>query len=290
VITELISLPFATAPRETLYHYTSFSGVLGIVGTRMLRASDIRYMNDSAEMRHTADLVRHEIGRRLAAGDDHPRLLNQFQDWISQRVISGHMLFGASFRANGNLLSQWRGYSVHGKGVSLGFAPEHIIGCAAAQGFQVGQCLYDPAQQRELITRLIDAIETIAAQQDEAGERRPGDPYQAVFEAVEADILRLAALLKHPSFEEEQEWRIVSPVVTEICEAPIRFREGASMLVPYYEFQLWTDTRPMQLEHVWLGPTSHSNQSMTSLDMYLRQQGVFPSRGISYCQIPYRQK
>ena len=39
------------------------------------------------------------------------------------------VLFGASFRANGNLLSQWRGYAVHGKGVSIGFNPREIVRC-----------------------------------------------------------------------------------------------------------------------------------------------------------------
>ena len=48
---------FATPPRETLYHYTSLTGVLGIVGSAELRASDIRYMNDSTELRHTLDLL-----------------------------------------------------------------------------------------------------------------------------------------------------------------------------------------------------------------------------------------
>jgi hypothetical protein len=45
------------APRETLYHYTSLSGLLGIIDGSELRASDIRYMNDSAELRHMLDLI-----------------------------------------------------------------------------------------------------------------------------------------------------------------------------------------------------------------------------------------
>ncbi len=111
---------FTTAPRETLYHYTSLSGLLGIIGSRELRASDIRYMNDSAELRHTLDLLNRQVTRRILSGVDHPEVLNAFLDWLSRRIVSGPMLFGGSFRANGNLLSQWRGYSVHGKGVSIG--------------------------------------------------------------------------------------------------------------------------------------------------------------------------
>src|SRR5690606_15153305 len=38
---------FATPPRETLYHYTTLSGLLGIVDSAELRCSDILYMTDS---------------------------------------------------------------------------------------------------------------------------------------------------------------------------------------------------------------------------------------------------
>jgi len=35
-------------------------------------------------------------------------------------------VIAVSFRANGNLLSQWRSYSALGKGVSIGFDPDTL--------------------------------------------------------------------------------------------------------------------------------------------------------------------
>ena len=121
---------FSTEPQGTLYHYTSLSGLLGILSSGELRASDVRYMNDSAELRHTLDLVTSHVTRRIVAGTDSPDLLDQFLAWLSHRIVGGSLLFGASFRENGNLLSQWRGYSGHGKGVSLGFNPRWLLHCA----------------------------------------------------------------------------------------------------------------------------------------------------------------
>lgn len=106
---------FADRLREKLYHYTSFRGLLGIFDSRVLWASDVRYLNDSAEMKHSADLIRDDVTRRLAEGHSNPKLLNQFLEWVSCRITNGHILFGASFRSNGNLLSQWRSYSALGK-------------------------------------------------------------------------------------------------------------------------------------------------------------------------------
>lgn len=294
MIKDITEKLYADIPRETLYHYTSFSGLLGIVDKRALWASDIRYMNDSAELKHTADLIRKEVTQRIAAGHSDARLLNQFLDWVAHRITNGHLLFGASFRSNGNLLSQWRGYSRLGKGVSIGFEPDYILKCAQAQSFQIGRCVYDPAEQQQLIIRVVDAVEALARERHpQAGAGMPGSalPYHDLFQQIESDLLRIAAVLKHPAFEEEAEWRIVSPAITDFMRAPVLFREGASNLIPYVEFEFAAQgDRPIAIEHMFLGPTANINISMNSLNMYLIKNGVSPRQGIEYCSIPFRQK
>ncbi len=294
MIQDITAKLYSDTPRERLYHYTSFTGLLGIVGSKALWASDIRYMNDSAELRHTADLIRGEITKRIDAGHPRPDLLNQFLDWVTHRITNGHMLFAASFRSNGNLLSQWRGYSRLGKGVSLGFNPDYIVSCATRQSFQIGKCIYNCDQQERLIRRVVDAVEALAREDDgkASGEKQAGDrSYQGVFQLIESDLLRIAAILKHPSFREEEEWRIVSPVVTDYVKAQVLFREGTSMLVPYIQFDLLAESHAfIELEHLFLGPTPNITISMNSLAMFLAKSGIQPNKGISYCQIPYRAK
>ena len=283
---------YADIPMGTLYHYTTFSGLLGIVRSRALWASEIRYMNDSAELRHTADLIKAEAGERINSGHANSSLLSQFVDWVAHRITSGHMLFGASFRSHGNLLSQWRGYSSPGKGVSLGFCPEYILRCAERQRFMIGKCIYEPTRQRMLIRQVVDAVERLAAGLT-GGERTAAERsalYREAFTAVETDLLRIAAILKHPSFREEKEWRIVSPVIINTIEAPVHFREGHAMLVPYIEFAIGLDDKPLVMDHLFLGPTANINISMNSLKMFLEQNGIVPKRGIDYCQIPFRQR
>jgi len=291
-IERLTGALYADIPQGVLYHYTTFTGLLGIVQGRVLWASDIRYMNDSAELRHTADLIQTEVRERIDGGHPNPHLLTQFVDWVSHRITNGHLLFGASFRSQGNLLSQWRGYSVPGKGVSLGFSPDAILRCAEKQQFRVGRCIYEPARQRLLIRQVVDAVETLAGRlamgETTAGER--SGRYRLAFAEIETDLLRIAAILKHPSFREEKEWRIVSPVIANDAEAPILFREGHAMLVPYIEFDLSQGGQPLALDHLYLGPTANINISMNSLKMFLEQNGICPKRGIDYCQIPFRQR
>lgn len=291
MIRDITEKLYSDTPQERLYHYTSFTGLLGIVGSRALWASDIRYMNDSAELKHTADLIRAEINHRIGAGHARPDLLNQFLDWVTHRITNGHMLFASSFRSNGNLLSQWRGYSRLGKGVSLGFDPEYILQCANRQSFQIGRCIYNCEHQAQLIRQVVDAVEALAEEHDRNGDGQEhnGNSYRSIFHMVESDLLRIAAILKHPSFREEEEWRIVSPVITDYVEMPVLFREGTSMLVPYILFELMArDDSPICLDHLFLGPTPNITISMNSLTMFLSKNGIKPAKGLSYCQIPFR--
>ena len=294
MIRDITKKLYSDIPKETLYHYTTFAGLVGIVNSQVLWASDIRYMNDSAELKHSADLIRMEITQRITAGHAKPNLLNQFLEWVTHRITNGHMLFATSFRSNGNLLSQWRGYSKMGKGVSLGFNPNYILGCAREQSFQIGKCIYDLSDQRRLIKQVVDAVEYLAQEHcknSDTTEKHSSQTYYDVFEKIESDLLRIAAILKHPSFQEEEEWRIVSPALTDYVTSPVLFREGTSMLVPYVEFKLLQEkNKPIALEHIFLGPTPNINISMNSLIMFLAKNGVNPEKGISYCEIPYRQR
>lgn len=295
MINEITDKLFSGSPAPTLYHYTTFSGLMGIVENRAIWASEVRYMNDSAELRHTAQLVKEEVGTRITQGHKNPALLNEFQNWIINRISSDQLLFATSFRSNGNMLSQWRGYSSIGQGVSIGFNSEFLLKCCDHKNFKIGHCIYDPTEQKTLIAELLDGIEELAnadqiqqnAQQKEIDATQH---YRKVFEEVESHILEIAAILKHPSFEEEDEWRIVSPIITRIEEADIQFREGANMIVPYIQFDLTSHNKYMELDHVFLGPTPNIHSSMNSLNLYFRKMNAIPKRGVDYCQIPYRQR
>ena len=285
---------YAENPEKTLYHYTSFSGLLGIIKSRVLWASDIRFLNDSAEMKHTADMLRTEISQRIEKGQSNRKLLYQFRDWLSHRITHGNMLFVVSFTDNGNLLSQWRGYCPLGKGVSLGFNPTLIAKCADDQSYKIGRCIYDSKYQRELVSSIIDEIETLAGKRGantDISKRHPTQSFYDVFEEVESDLLRIAAIMKNPSFKEEEEWRVVSPVLTNYVKSPILYREGVSMLVPYLEFSLVSEgANQIEIQHIYLGPTPNNVLSMRSLSNYLSKCGVSPKEGVTPCQIPYRQR
>ena len=114
-----------------------------------------------------------------------------------------------------------------------------------------------------------------------------GEDVNAIFQSIEADLMIICALLKHQSFAEEQEWRLISPTFTSTASAPIAFREGKAMLVPYYLFDLELDGL-IKLDHVFVGPTPNAALSINALMHYLTNKNARPEKGISDSEIPYR--
>lgn len=291
MIASLTKRLFAEKPQHTLYHYTSLNGAMGIVESGSLRATEIRYFSDAAEMTYTANLLR--AGIRSYRSKFSPMEGTQLENWLDERLIRGPMLFVACFTENGNLLSQWRSYSPTAKGASLGFDAAKLDASATRQSYVIGKCVYDAKVHIRIVTSI---LKNIWKRLRGTREERKDNPWLGkdtrlypIFDEVETDLLRVAALLKHPSFHEEKEWRVVSSVMASSVTAPIKYREGSSMLVPFRDFHLpVASNEGIDIEHVILGPTPNMSISMKSLSAYLSQKKSIPRKGVIYCRIPYR--
>src|SRR2546421_12607625 len=108
---------------------------------------------------------------------------------------------------------------------------DHLTQSASSQQFSLAACIYDPAQQQAVIQALVEEII------DENTEwHRNADEHGRFLLSMggnlRAYLNRYAPILKHPSFFEEREWRVISRPLS--CMNPrFGFREGRSMLVPY---------------------------------------------------------
>lgn len=273
----------ATPPGVHLFHYTSISSMCSIVRGRCLRATDIRYVSDAAELHHLMRALRYGAVNKVGLGQD--EVIKQFTGWISDRLPAGNMLFAASFSAQGNLLSQWRAYTPKGTGVSLGFSSNDLLNTARRQSFMVGRCIYDHAEQTQLASEIIDAVIEVATRIGPSSSAHPTEAYYPAFQTVENSLLQVGALFKHGAFREEEEWRAVSPVLTSYVNASIEYREGPSMLVPYVTFR-FSSEHPIPIGEVFVGPTPHENLAMRSVGQFFASEGASPHMVNS--SIPYR--
>ncbi|WP_184715276.1 DUF2971 domain-containing protein [Caulobacter sp.] len=257
---------YSRTPQQSLYHYTSLDGLMGIVGSGKLRASEARYLNDADELAYLAKSIGWEIARRLPVASVHTaRILEQFATWTTERLTDGYMLFVASFTEHGNLLSQWRGYCPFGQGVSLGISPEKLAAITHHSGFRMGQCVYGSEDQSKIVSSIIDGVVEETERRGPSEAKHSSQCYYGVFEELEPVILSIGALFKNATFKEEGEWRMVSPPRSNFRDNDIQYRTGKSMLIPYLAIDLRLGQDETDFDHVYVGPTPTPNLSHRSL-------------------------
>jgi hypothetical protein len=70
------------APEQTLWHYTNGAGLLGIIESGTLHATQVACLNDSSEIRYASKLLLDAlsaIGSRCNADDDVKQLLTRMR-------------------------------------------------------------------------------------------------------------------------------------------------------------------------------------------------------------------
>ena len=118
---------FSPTAHKTLYHYTGIGGLLGIVETRKIWASHAYYLNDSKEILYACDVLRKVLSQYISDHqNDEREFLEQFTKWLETFRINPYHIFIFSLSEERSLLSQWRSYTPHGKGVSIEFTPAII--------------------------------------------------------------------------------------------------------------------------------------------------------------------
>lgn len=230
------------------YHYTSAVGLIGIFSNRVLWASDCMFLNDRNELHEFEDVCEAVIADN---GAGFPReTLDGVQAVLDSR--RGLSTLSVSLSEEGDLLSQWRAYCPREGGYSIGFKPDFWKKLKASFSFSFLKCIYDEPGQRRALEELIAMMEP---------STRKG--WKDSFELTSR---YLRPLMKHPSFHEEKEWRIVCLDPTDIIPG-LKYRPAANLIVPFFEMQIEGDMLP--IEEVVIGPCSDPAMAERGLRKFL---------------------
>lgn len=283
-----LSSYFISKPSFNLYHYTGFSSVVGMADSGAIWATSIHYLNDAMELTTACEAIQWLLTPAKVFGreDDYTVFIRQFSEWVdSTRTDTDSHLFIFSLSEASSQLSQWRSYTPHGKGVCLGFSPEQVAQLVQGRHAKLGKCIYEQEDQLHLLQLLIDSLwndfEKNAATYKVSTPSRYA--YWPFFNANALQIYQVLALIKHNSFSEEREWRIISGLYEGLDEC--RIREGKSMFTPYIELS-FPEERPW-FNSVLLGPSPHRELSLISLRAFM--QNNYLCDNVEVCKIPYRE-
>jgi hypothetical protein len=276
---------FAERP-DLLHHYTSADGVLGIITTQSIYATNILFVNGSSEIRYGLSIAVNTM-RALSKRLGYCFETNFLTSVIAcigemEQANSPESLHIACFCESRDLLSQWRGYGGSG-GYSLDFNTE-IFDVWKPSERQLLKVIYDDKKQRELIESVINRYLSSLRRAFELDKgdfavtidlNAPTPPdiveMGKLVVALVGSLVYLAAFFKSPTFREESEWRLITT-----CDAThfsdLRFRSNRGLLVPYVAIPI--DVTDSSLASITCGPSPHGPLSKRSIELFLRQAGL----------------
>jgi Protein of unknown function (DUF2971) len=230
-------------PSGLLYQYTDVHGLKGIMCSQKLWPTNIAYLNDSQEINYARMIANGVILQRAQTASDRDKEILTFlchPEGISPEPPPFQMIppvFVTSFSENGDLLSQWRGYCPNDDGYSIGFVGEKLYYESGMQQFGLARCLYEDKDQRKAIDGVLDEFMKSPSWIRALEHLGEDDSRSAVIGAWRDRFLPLAVTIKHPAFQEEREWRLMSTLI-QVDDPRCRVRAGRSMLIPYVEYNL----------------------------------------------------
>jgi Protein of unknown function (DUF2971) len=238
-----------------LYHYTTPQGLLGILCSQRIWATESSYLNNINEI---------EYGLRIA--QETLETLTALNSGFEKRIIKGTInrlsskpdeIYVACFSEEQDLLSQWKGYSNFGSGYAIEFDSTELSRYKRkfpSANISIQRVEYDPSRQQELTAHHSERIITECNRLLALSPKDESEIEQAGAFALSHILHYKAQFFKDCAFREEREWRAVyvNRKDSEEGRQEIQFRTSGYSIVPY----LPPDLGPSAQKNVWNLPIS----------------------------------
>lgn len=307
------------APPDTLHHYTTAAGLLGIVEpvrlgalserspdmqsvprTRSIAlwATDARFLNDSAELRYAARALADKIEALLLPSGPIDDETTTRIGTVAARLRAGefigegfeegavHTAYVTSFCQEGDLLSQWRGYGSSGGGYSVEFRTDAL----RELNSPFGQAGNDEVGYLggSILQQVVYGMDEEALDSAAQNLVHP-DRYIPSMTAAVAELARF----KDPAFSEEKEWRLIRAAGTYAMAC--RYRASPTgAVVPYIQLHRFHWDKPHDaftsasaIKSITVGPGPDTAIRRDSLLQLMQQRG-FRDVQIHTSAIPFR--
>ncbi len=277
---------------DTLYHYTNLEGFLGIVNNNSTEmwASNIEFLNDSREYIHGIELCKDIISNEISESTSEKN--QEFLEYIYINLSNEkNEVYGISFCKDGDLLSQWRGYSRGDTGISIGFDVERLSKFRITESpntiLSPHKIIYDKNIQ-------INIIKDILKNGSELLEKSNLNK-NFLINTILLELHFFLPLFKNHSFSEENEWRIIFTIYNEKNEEKegmVNYRVRDNVILPYIKLKY--DPKYGSLEEgktffseIIVGPTRDIKLTERSISHYLKEKKLDGIK-IDSSEIPYR--
>jgi hypothetical protein len=255
-------------------HYTSLTGLLGIVKTETLWATNVKFLNDAHEFQHALELIKDLISESKIP-PEHPdhKVHKDYVAAIAFKLktldsYDSASVFTLSFSEETDLLSQWRGYcpSNNGYCITYDITKLHEKIKSVFDDCHLFKCVYDNKQKERQLKDLLNTY------WQKYRMKNNNKLKESIIDDLTRQIILLASYFKHPSFKEEKEHRIV--IVLEYApDNDLKFREGPFSLIPYIELPVPRSF----ITKFCIGPTSNRSLAKRALETFFETQYGYPT-------------
>ncbi|MBC7951807.1 MAG: DUF2971 domain-containing protein [Rhodospirillaceae bacterium] len=281
---------FSRPTQSHLYHYTDSSGLIGILQSKMLRASNIAYLNDAMEYKHVADIAQARIhdkmsdccsqfSKLLLKGAYHELLLGQ---------ADVPNVFVSCLSEERDCLSQWRGYGGPHAGFAIRFDVQELMRSLENTGIHLLPCNYDEALHKEFVDEALQMSLTVTQARFEKLGLSSEEDVRAYIKDVLSYIFWnldwFAPALKHSSFAQENEWRLLRRGA-EVGD--IEFLAKPTMVSGYVPVQCRRADGLLPISEVMVGPSKNADLSAFAIKALLQKLG-YKDVPVTRSRSPYR--
>jgi len=264
----------------TFYHYTNTEGLVGILNSQELWLTDSKFLNDPSEKQHgllISELANLNVWNTLMSEviasiekEEQPdksalhfldESIKRHKEFAEKEYMASTYLM--SFCEDGDLLSQWKGYSNYGKGFSIGFKKSFL---SDISGFHLGRVIYSWEEKIKILEKVtINFIDKYKVNIQEFNNELLTDFFNL--------IGFISIFFKDYFFKEENEWRLVS--VPELKQKP-DCKATNSGVTPFIKIQI----KPLEekIDKIILGP-KYDSRYIYSLKNWFPIEKIELSKG-----------
>lgn len=252
-----------------LYHYTNRTGLVGISTDRTLWATDIRFLDDTSEVRYSRELLRDRaVHLQLELDAEYGGHVSGLAARILADALTIPTTYVASLCEDGDNLTLWQSYGDRGHGFALGFGRLRLYEAAQAFGYNLLPIMYDPVEQAAHCDQAIrEAAEVVGGWGRDSNA--PSAPLQALLLGYAFTIVTW--VIKNPAFRDQREWRLERMDLPRQAPRTIRTRSGIAGETPFEDVRLDV-SGAFPLEEVVLGPLADCDET--------EMRGLLDERGL----------
>lgn len=281
-----------SSPNGNLHHYTTSSGLIGIIQKQGFYASPFNSLNDPKELNYGVELIEQaciELTFDQSATNEERTiaLAVMNNDFVKAKKYPHHFptIILTSFSEDPDNLSQWRSYSDDGFGFSISIDPKAID--FKTQEFETMhsswsfyKCIYDENIQKQLIRNYILLLSKNITNLKSYGDEVLGNYFLII-------LWELVSIFKHPAYKDEKEWRVRTSIEPNRIKNELNYYPSGKILKAS---KLFSFERRNLLSHITVGPRNIPESTILATEILIEQSNLNNKKYISVnmSKAPYR--